>query len=46
MIIAKRRFLSLWVPSPNIHTLRERDSMKQERVKISELLSVLLPLVQ
>jgi glycyl-tRNA synthetase len=27
-------------------TLRHRDSMKQERVKISELLSVLLPLVQ
>ena len=27
-------------------TLRHRDSMKQERVKISELLSLLLPLVQ
>jgi glycyl-tRNA synthetase len=27
-------------------TLRHRDSMKQERVKISELLSVLLPLMQ
>jgi glycyl-tRNA synthetase len=27
-------------------TLRHRDSMKQERVKISELLSFLLPLVQ
>jgi glycyl-tRNA synthetase len=27
-------------------TLRHRDSMKQERVKISELLNLLLPLVQ